>query len=172
MGEARNRSKRRAKRGSRHEVRVWLGKDLYDRLSREAAARELNLSQCIRELLGSHFELEREWSPPWESSSIAPDVPAAQSLFEALAERLTEPLREREENLAAIDTSVRTLAAMIQQAYLGVVARLPPIPESERAERHEAARRALDAWSETVLGVVRSGGASVFDDASGSSGEY
>lgn len=162
MGEARNRSKRRAKRGSRHEVRVWLGKDLYDRLSREAAARELNLSQCIRELLSSHFELQGDWSAAWRDLPTGggpTDVLGNQTLLRSVDERLTSLIGDSGDEFASIDAEVEVVAAMIQQAYLGIVARLPPLPDAEKDERHNAARRALDAWVESVADVCRGGGA-------------
>ncbi len=159
MAHASERRTRRIKRGSRHEVRAWLGKDLYDRLSREAAARELNLSQCMREILNSYFEIERERSDGLTGSARdgqTLDTQPFRVLLEATELRISALLQERGEELAALDSTICVLAAMIQQAYLGLVARLPTIPEFERPERDQIARQALRAWLDSVEGVVRS----------------
>ena len=159
MTHASQRRTRRTKRGSRHEVRAWLGKDLYDRLSREAAARELNLSQCVREILNSYFEIERERAGASTGSvrdGRTLDTQPFSAMLEATELRMSALLQERGEELAALDSTICVLAAMIQQAYLGLIARLPTIPKSERRERDQIARQALLAWLDSVEGVVQS----------------
>jgi hypothetical protein len=45
---------------ARHEIRVWLDRDLYDRVLREAAARGTTTSNCVREALDEYFVLKQQ----------------------------------------------------------------------------------------------------------------
>ena len=160
MAASKTRS-RRTRRGSRHEVRTWLGKDLFDRLSREAAARELNLSQCVRDLLREHFELQLEAAEvlagrrPGDRSPQSSPVCA---LLEATEARISALLAECRAEVGDVESEVRLVASMVQQAYLGVLSRLPPFSSQERESLIESVQRSHKSWEESVATVFQEGG--------------
>ena len=73
---------------ARHELRAWMDREGYERLLREAAARDLSTSKCVRECLHEYFSLKDMMSLPPAAASdpTSHSSPARRpvSLFEAI----------------------------------------------------------------------------------------
>ena len=73
---------------ARSELRSWMDREGYERLLREAAARDLSASKCVRECLREYFALKDTMAlpptaePNRNTGSSTPPLHA--SLFEAI----------------------------------------------------------------------------------------
>jgi hypothetical protein len=149
---------------ARHEIRVWLGRDLYDRVLREAAARGTTTSHCVRECLDEYFVLKQQAAVALGIASDGGHAPQAagqrlsHALLDALEQRVVSEIRSTEVHLDGVAEKIRLLACMIDQAYQGLVGRLPEVPPGLREARIAAADEATSRWRRAVGSLFREGG--------------
>ena len=149
---------------ARHEIRVWLGRDLYDRVLREAAARGTTTSNCVREALDEYFVLKQQAALALGVGAGEGDQPEAtgrrlsHTLLDALEQRLVGEIRGTEVQADGLAEKIRLLACMIDQAYQGLVGRLPDVPAALRESRIAAADEATTRWRAAVGALFREGG--------------
>jgi hypothetical protein len=108
-----------------HEIRSYVGVDLYERLLREAAARRLTVSECVRLDLAELY---------------------------ARRDRLQERLDSGAEATAAAEVEHRLLRLelMIDRFYLGVMMHLAEVPDGLRAARADSAEARYRSWVAAV----------------------
>ena len=141
--------------GARHEVRVWLSRDTYDRVAREASARRGTLSQSVRECLEEYFLLKQEIASaltpsPGEGATTGEGVRLAHALLDDQERRIVAEIERRDARLEAVLDHVRLVGCMVDQAYFGLVARLPDIEPGLRTARRAAAEEATRRWRHVV----------------------
>jgi hypothetical protein len=146
----------------RHEVRAYVGHEVYARLLREAAARGITVSQVIRNDLAEYYAIRDELAAPLEVQPGSNEEPARRIIHRLLNEmevrlvasldRLSGHFRE------SLQLQGILLAAMIDQVYLGVMLHFPDVPDELRKERVRRANDRHAAWRESVASLAREGG--------------
>ncbi len=136
----------------RHEIRSFAGTDLYGRLLREAAARNITVSECVRRELEELYAFRDELG---DALRIAGDEGTpARGLFDAalkgLEARLAGNFGAQMGRLDRIDRALARLEAMIDRFYLGVMLHLEDVPEQLRPARLKRASERHRAWLEVV----------------------
>lgn len=136
----------------RHEIRSMAGAELYSRLLREAAARGLTVSECVRRELEELYAFRDELG---DALRIAGgDGAPARGLFDAalkgLEGRMAGNFGAQLERLDRIERDLARLEAMIDRFYLGVMLHLEDVPEQLRAGRLKRASERHRAWLEVV----------------------
>jgi hypothetical protein len=145
-----------------HEVRVYVGGDLYERLVREAASRRITVSECVRADLGEFYAIKDELMAPLEVRDGGGEV-RRRIIHQLLAEmemRLIAGLdRLSVEFGDAVARQSVLLASMIDQAYTGISVFLDgEIPAEARDARVESARLRITAWKNGVARLIQEGG--------------
>ena len=154
----------------RHEIRSFAGAELYGRLLREAAARNITVSECVRRELEELYAFRDELG---DGLRIAgDDGTPARGLFDAalkgLEARLAGNFGAHLERLDRITSDLARLEAMIDRFYLGVMLHLEDVPEQLRPARLKRASERHRAWLEVVERIARApSGASSADVAAG-----
>ena len=148
--------------GARHEVRAWLSRDTYDRLSREASARHGTLSQAVRECLEEYFVLKQEIASaltpaPGGETTTGEGMRLAHALLDENARRIVSEIQRRDARLEALLEKIRLVGCMVDRAYLSLVARLPDVEPSLRAARLAAAEESTRRWRRVVRDLHRQG---------------
>jgi len=154
--------RRRHSRGARHEVRVWLSRDTYDRLAREASARRGTLSQAVRECLEEYFVFKQEIASaltpsPGEGATTGEGVRLAHALLDDHARRIVSEIARRDARLEAVLDQVHLVGCMMDAAFLNLVARLPDIEPGLRTARFAAAQEASRRWYQVVREMAAAG---------------
>jgi hypothetical protein len=151
---------------ARHEIRSYAGAELYGRLLREAAARGMTLSECVRRELEELYTLRDELG---DALRIAgEDRAPARGLLDAalrgLEARLAGDLGAQVERVDRLAQALSRLEVMIDCFYLGVMLHLEDVPEQLRparlqraADRHRAWREMVGLRDDAAPGGVRSG---------------
>jgi hypothetical protein len=156
---------------ARHEIRVWLGRDLYDRVLREAAARGTTTSQCVRECLDEYFLLKQQAALALGVGAEGADAPQAagqrlsHALLDALEQRVVSEIRGTRVHLDGVGEKIRLLGCMIDQAYQGLVGRLPDVVPELREARIASVEQSTWRWRRAVASLFREGGPESADDA-------
>jgi len=147
---------------ARNELRAWMDQEGYQRLLREAAARNVSASRCVRECLWEYFSLKDTMALPPEveandrSGHRAGRRPA--SLLEAVELAITGALRQSQEQHHALLEKFRHLACMLDQAYQGIVVRLVQPDSATRDARIAYADESARRWRRAVAALHRDGG--------------
>lgn len=140
-----------------YRVRASVGAELYERILREAAARRLSVSHCIRADLQELYAIRDELSRP--IATTTPGGGGRSSLVHRLlAEtetRLAADLGRQLDELGALRNAVRLLELMLDRQYLGLMLYLPDIPADDDDTRARGALRRYEAWKEAVDQLLR-----------------
>jgi hypothetical protein len=140
----------------RHEIRSFAGAELYGRLLREAAARGMTVSECVRRELEELYAFRDELGDALRIASG--DGAPARGLFDAalkgLEARLAGNFGAQLERLERVNTNLARLEAMIDRFYLGVMLHLEDVPEQLRSVRLKRASERHRAWLEVVERMV------------------
>jgi hypothetical protein len=146
----------------RHEVRAYVGHEVYSRLLREAAARGITVSQVIRNDLAEYYAIRDELAAPLEVQAGSNGEPARRIIHRLLNEmevRLVASLDRLSGHFwESLEFQGILLASMIDQVYLGVMLHSPDVPEELRKERVRRGNDRHAAWRESVATLVREGG--------------
>ena len=157
------------RRRYRHEVRVYVGADLYERLVREAASRRITVSECVRTDLKEFYAIKEELMAPLEIGDGGGEV-RRRIIHQLLAEmetRLVAGLdRLSVEFSDAVARQGVLLASMIDQAYTGISVFLDgEIPAEARDARIKNARLRVTAWRNGVAELIEKGGPKLLESA-------
>lgn len=117
-----------------HRVRASIGSALYERILREAAARRLSVSHCIRVDLQELYAIRAELARPVEMTAPGPGKRSAllHRLLAKTETRLAADLGRQLGELDALRDAVRRLEVMLDRQYVGLMLYLPEVPaESE-----------------------------------------
>jgi len=140
----------------RHEIRSFAGAELYGRLLREAAARGMTVSECVRRELEELYAFRDELGDALRIASD--DGTPARGLFDAalkgLEARLAGNFGAQLERLERANGNLARLEAMIDRFYLGVMLHLEDVPEQLRSVRLKRASERHRAWLEVVERMV------------------
>ena len=148
---------------ARHEARTWLGRAGYDQLLREASARSVSVSECIRSCLEEYFTLRRELAEalgtkPGPAAESQAGTRLAHSLLDRLEQNVVKEIRAQEGRVDAVLEALRLVACMVDQAYEGLVGRLPDVEEEVRKQRIAIAHDAAQRWRRAVNRLHNAGG--------------
>lgn len=158
----------------RHEVRVYVGGDLYERLVREAASRRITVSECVRADLREFYAIKDELMAPLEVRDGGGEG-RRRIIHQLLAEmelRLIAGLdRLSVEFSDAVGHQSVILASMIDQAYTGIMLFLDGEISAEALDaRAESTRLRVRAWRNEVSRLVEEGGPKLLESASRAAG--
>jgi len=137
---------------ARYEIRSYAGADLYGRVVREAAARGMTVSECVRRELEDLYAYRDALA---DALRIAGDEGGpARGLLEAalkgLEARLVGNFGVQLQRLERLISEQSRLEAMIDRFYLGVMLHLEDVPEHVRPARLKRAAERHRAWREVV----------------------
>ena len=158
----------------RHEVRVYVGVDLYERLVREATSRRITVSECVRTDLEEFYAIKDELMAPLEVRDDGGEV-RRWIIHQLLAEmevRLIAGLdRLSVEFSDAVGRQSVILASMLHQAYTGIMLFLDGEISAEALDaRAESTRLRVRAWRNEVSRLVEEGGPKLLESASRAAG--
>jgi hypothetical protein len=142
------------KTGRMMELRIWLGRELYERVSREAAIRGISLSAVVRTCLQEYFALRDELASSIEDDTGGQGIRTPSKTLHLLIAhseaRIRGGLEGQDEELGRIRRTLRHLEVMVDQLYLGLMVHLPE-PSARRYEAHLAsAERRHGSWRKAV----------------------
>ncbi|HXZ24445.1 MAG TPA: hypothetical protein VEH08_06885 [Methanomassiliicoccales archaeon] len=147
---------------ARSELRSWMDREGYERLLREAAARDLSASKCVRECLREYFALKDTMAlppsaePDRKSKSSFTVRPA--SLFEAIEGAIAGALQESDRRTNAVLEKIRLLACMLDRSYEGIVVQMAEADPATREARIAKATESTKRWRRAVVALYRDGG--------------
>jgi hypothetical protein len=148
------------KRRVEHRVRASVGSALYERIVREAAARRLSVSLCIRTDLEELYAIRDELSRPIEvgrdGQQERPRL--VHRLLQETEARLAGDLGRQLAELASLKDAVRRVEAMVDRQYVGLMLHLPDVPEQDHGARARGVRRRYEVWQQAVNERLRDGG--------------
>lgn len=137
---------------SQYDVRTYLGAELYERVLREAAARRLSLSECVRDDLLQFYDLRDELASALRVERS--DRPTGQrilhTLLDPMEERIAASIGVQAAALSDLGERLRRLEWMIDRHYLGLMLHLPDVAEDLRDERSSSAIARHRAWKREV----------------------
>jgi hypothetical protein len=142
-----------------HRVRSSIGRELYERLLREATSRRISVSHCIRMDLEELYAIRDELSQPIEVTHSA-GVAKPRLIHRLLAEtetRLAADLDRHLAEVAALGDAVRRLEAMLDRQYVGLMLYLPDVADELHDDQAKAALRRYEAWRRAVEKLLDGG---------------
>ena len=140
-------------------VRTHLSAEEQERLGKEATARGISISQCIRECLAEYFALRAEVATAFETPG-RPGEPRTGLIHTLLARteaRLVATLETCAEAVDGVRADVHVVQSMLDRlAFLYLV----HTPEVQRAQREAAltsGTRRHTSWRRAVAQIARDG---------------
>ena len=142
-----------------HRVRASVNSALYERILREAAARRLSVSHCIRLDLQELYAIRDELARPVEMTAPGPGKRSAllHRLLAGTETRLAADLGRQLGELDALRDAVHRLEVMLDRQYVGLMLYLPEVPAKSEDTRARGALRRYEAWREAVEQLLRGG---------------
>ena len=142
-----------------HRVRSSIGRELYERLLREAASRRISVSHCIRMDLEELYAIRDELSQPIELTRSA-GAAKPRLIHRLLAETETRLAADLDRHLAevgALGDAVRRLEAMLDRHYASMMLHLPEVPDGDAKAGSTSALERHRAWKCAVRELLRDG---------------
>jgi hypothetical protein len=143
-------------RRSQFELRCYAGRDLYERVLREAAARRVSVSECLRRDLGAYYAIQDELAGVVTVDSSADARPGPRILHTLLAEMETRLVASMDRQSAVFEESLRAVAWMIDQGLLMLLGTLEERSDGQTRRPLTALQR-HDAWRSVVQEGLASG---------------
>ncbi len=128
-------------------------------LEREATARRLTRSSCMRRILESHLRHQRDLVGVTDHPEVA--GAAATNILTRLREheeRVAATVRSVGDELAELEEAVQLVMAMVDRVYFGLMVHLPEVPATERAGAVASAERRHLQWQRHVRTLAEAGG--------------
>ena len=154
-------------RAMRPPVRTHLDIDDQERLDREASARGISVSQCIRDCLREYFALRAEVAtaldPPEPGRQGEASTGLIHTLFARTEGRLVATLETCAEAVDRVRAEVRLVQTMLDRLTFLYLVHTPEVPAAQRdtalgsgtrrhaSWRQAAVRMADDGWLDRVL---------------------
>lgn len=155
---------------SQYEVRSYAGRELYQRILREAAVRKQTVSQCVRADLEQHYATRDELLAAFECDPRAEEHRTLMhALLAGMEERLAASIGRQVATLAALEERLRLLETMIDRHYLGMMLHLAEVPGEEHEGRFDSAEERRRAWRTAVQEFLQGGDESDDDAPTGTS---
>ncbi len=144
---------------SQYEVRSYVPRDLYDRLLREAAARNLNVSQCVRADLEEFYAIRDELTlaVSVRTAEAAPGRRIMHTLLAEMEARIAADVDSQTPRLLVIEQRLAQIASMIDRHYAGMMLHLPEVPDGDAKTRSTSALERHRAWKCAVRELLRDG---------------
>jgi len=114
------------RRHSQFEFRCYAGFELYQRVLREAAARRISLSQCVRTDLGQYYAIRDELTGCVQVGDAQPGTDLGRRIMHTLlAEMETRLVASLDRQGSVFQESLNVVAWMIDEALITVLAAFP-----------------------------------------------
>ena len=135
-----------------HQVRTYLGTELYERVLREAAVQRCSVSECIHDALQELYAIRDELNRPLDLGKRKGSKagPLAHRLMAQLEERMTGGLSRQLDEIHSLAERLRRLEAMADRQYVSLMLYLPDVGEDEAEDRSARANRRYQAWRRAV----------------------
>jgi hypothetical protein len=144
-------------RRSQFELRCYAGPDLYQRVLREAAARRISVSECLRSDLSAYYAIQDELAGVIEVDQSLGAQPGRRILHTLLAEMETRLAASMDRQSSVFEESLRAVAWMIDRALLVLLGTLEEGSDDGRPRRPLTAVQRHDAWRIAVQEGLTSG---------------
>lgn len=137
---------------ARHEIRSYAGAELYGRLVREAAARGMTVSECVRRELEDLYAYRDEFADALRIAGDdgAPGRGLLDAALKGLEARLVGSFGAQLQRLDRLVSDLSRLETMIDRFYLGVMLHLEDVPDHARSARLKRAAERHRAWRDVV----------------------
>jgi len=132
-------------RRSQFELRCYADRDLYERVLREAAARRVSISECVRSDLSTYYAIQDELAGV-VAVDQSPARPGHRIIHTLLAEMETRLVASMDRQSSVFEESLRAVAWMIDRGLLMLLGKLEEGSDGQprrlltAVERHEAWR--------------------------------
>lgn len=135
-----------------HQVRTYLGTELYERVLREAAVQRCSVSECIHDALQEVYAIRDELSRPLKLPGHEESAGArlGHRLVDELDERIMGAFSRQLDEIQALSEQLRRLEAMADRQYVSLMLYLPDVAEAEAEARSTSANRRYQAWRRAV----------------------
>jgi hypothetical protein len=145
------------------QITIRVSPSEFQRLRREASARHVTLSSYVRRAICEYLELKHELAETLSSdggrqNGGAPAPRIIHSLLARSEERIAATIDGQAERISHLRDDMRTLAAMIDRAYLSYLAHTPEVDLQLRGAALASGRRRHAAWLMAVEDFLRAGG--------------
>jgi len=144
-------------RRSQYELRCYAGIDLYERVLREAAARRMSVSQCVRLDLSDYYAIRDELIGAVQVAETKSSGDVSRRIRHTLlAEMETRIIAGLDRQGSIFEESLNVLACMIDKAMVSILTALPDDTPGVYRPRLTAGQAHL-AWRTAVEEGVAAG---------------
>jgi hypothetical protein len=145
------------------QITIRVSPPEYKRLQREASARNTTLSSYVRHAICEYLDLKHELAETLnadrESTSGGSRAPRIiHTLLARTEERVAATIDVQSERITRLREDVRTIAAMLDRAYLSYLAHTPEVEPDFRDAALTSAIRRHGSWLRAVETFLRAGG--------------
>jgi hypothetical protein len=143
-------------RRSQFEFRCYAGPGLYERVLREAAARRVSVSECVRSDLSAYYAIQDELAGVVAVDQSPGARPGSRILHTLLAEMETRLVASMDRQSSVFEESLRAVAWMIDRGLLMLLGKLE---EGSNGQPHRllTAVQRHEAWRVVVQESLASG---------------
>ncbi len=137
----------------KYQIKTYLSKELYQRVTQEAALRRTTLSKILRDGLMEYFILREEMASAIESPGQLGENHTGQIIHTLLArteERVALIVNQLEKKLGATHADLRFLITMIDRFYFDLMQYLPKLPIELTQNALATAKMRHEKWRETI----------------------
>jgi hypothetical protein len=145
-------------RRSQFELRCYAGSDLYERVLREAAARRVSVSECVRADLSTYYAIQDELAGVVAVDPSPAAGPGRRILHTLLAEMETRLVASMDRQSSVFEESLRAVAWMIDRGLLMLLGKLEEGSDGQPRRLLTAVQR-HEAWRIVVQESLTSGNA-------------
>jgi hypothetical protein len=143
-------------RRSQFELRCYAGRDLYERVLREAAARRVSVSECVRSDLSAYYAIQDELAGIVAVDQSPAARPGSRILHVLLAEMESRLVASTDRQSSVFEESLRAVAWMIDRGLLMLLGSLEEGSDGQPRRPLTAFQR-HDAWRTVVQEGLASG---------------
>jgi len=133
-------------RRSQFELRCYAGRGLYERVLREAAARRVSVSECVRSDLSAYYAIQDELAGVVAVDQSPGARPGSRILHTLMAEMETRLVASMDRQSSVFEESLCALAWMVDRGLLMLLGKLEEGSDGQprrlltAVQRHEAWR--------------------------------
>lgn len=137
----------------KHELRIFLSKNLHEHISKEATKRYTSMSAVAREILATNLlsQEKRTYSamPPTQIQNNPPHNTVSTSTQRS-EKRLSSAINRVEKLLAFTESRLQMLIVMVNNFYLDLMMHIPNIPEEMRPAATAMAKLRHSQWLKKI----------------------
>ncbi len=137
----------------KYEIKTYVSKDIYQRVTQEALARRSTRAKIIRDGLSEYFLLREEMASAVESPGKLGENHTGKVIHTLLArteERMKIIVDHLENKVVENNTQLITLITMVDRFYFDLMRYLPKLPTELMNQAIATAKIRYEQWQEEV----------------------